>query len=340
MPIAFRPSHLAVLVLCALAMPFAASAASLGASEEPGFRIGLICAGSTSDGGWNQLAKDALESVKKEMGAKVSTVQKVSSDKAGDEMRAFIADGYDIVFAHGYEFLNPAAEVAKAGGKTKLAVSGADAAKPGIVTVDFDLSQASYQIGMLAARLSASGKLGFIGGSRIPSVEACYRGFQAGALSVRKDASVVFTITSWDQPEKSKAQAEALLGDGVDAIYHDVDAASRGIFEAIKEHNAKQPDAPAWVFGSCADQNGNPVCPEATPASAVIRLDATFLRIAKAVKAGTFAPGLVREDIAAGTCVIVFNPKLIGKPITPAMQAEIEAAGTKLASGALKVPEK
>ena len=324
---------LAVLALTLSALPLAAAA-------EGGMKVALICSGSTSDGGWNQLAKEGIEAVKQEFGASLSIEQKVTPDKAGDEMRAYAADGYDLVIAHGYEFLNPAAEAAKAGVKTKYAVSGADAAKDGIVTVDFDLSQASYQVGILAARLSASGKLGFIGGSRIPSVEACYRGFQAGALSVRKDASVVFTITSWDQPEKSKAQAEALLGDGVDAIYHDVDAASRGIFEAIKEHNAKQPGAPAWVFGSCADQNGNPVCPEATPASAVIKLDATFLRIAKAVKAGTFAPGLVREDIAAGTCVIVLNPKLIGKPITPAMQAEIEAAGTKLASGELKVPEK
>ena len=225
----------------------------------------------------------------------------------------------------------------KTAGDTRIAVSGADVARPGIVTVDFDVSHASYQIGILAARLSKTGKLGFIGGGEIPSVKACYRGFLAGARSVRPDATAAYTITSWDQPQQSKAQAEALLAQGVDAIYPDVDAASRGVFEAIKAHNAKGGER-AWVFGCVADQNANPICPDAMPASAVIRLGDTFLALAKSVQAGTFAPGLVQENIARGTCVLVLNPTLLGTAVGTALQAEVEAAGRALAAGEIAIP--
>jgi len=309
-------------------------ACGLGAEE---LKIALLCTGSVTDGGWNQLAKEGIDQVARTLGAKVSVLQKVSQEKAGDELRDYAAEGYHLVIAHGYEYLNPAAEAAKSAGTMAIVVCGADVAKPGIVTIDFDLSHASYQVGILAARLSKTGKLGFIGGAPIPSVKACYRGFLAGARSVRPDATVAETYTSWDQPQQSKAQTEALLAQGVDAIYPDVDAASRGVFEAIAAHNAKG-GARAWVFGCVADQNANPICTDAMPASAVINLGETFLALAKAVQAGTFTPGLRREDLARGTCVLILNPALLGTVVTPALKAEVESAGVKLAAGEIAIP--
>jgi basic membrane protein A len=321
--------------ILALACLFvAASAASAGEA----LKIGLICSGSVTDGGWTQLAKEAMDQVKARLGAQVSVIQKVSADKAGAEMRDYAADGYQLVIAHGYEFLNPAAEVAKTITATKFAVSGADAARPGIVTLDFDVSQASCQLGIIAGRVTKTGKLGFVGGAPFPSVKACYRGFLAGARSVRPDVTVAEAYTSWDEPVKSKAQVEAFLKQGIDLVYHDVDAASRGVFEAIKEHNAADVDHPAYVFGCVADQNANAICPEATLACAVIRLDEAFMRLAVAVRDGTFKAGLERQNIALGTCIAVLNPRLVGGLLTPALQAEVEAAGRRLVAGTLVVP--
>lgn len=311
---------------------------ALAAHAGEALKIGLICSGSVTDGGWNQLAKEAIDQVKIRLGAQVSVIQKVTADKAGDELRDYAGDGYQLVIAHGYEFLNPAAEVAKTITATKFAVSGADVAKPGIVTLDFDVSQASYQLGIIAGRLTKTGKLGFVGGSPIPSVKACYRGFLAGARSVRPEVTVAEAYTSWDEPVKSKAQAEAFFKQGIDLVYHDVDAASRGVFEAVKEHNAKDPAAPVYVFGCVANQNANPICAEFTLASAVIKLDEAFFRLAVAVRDGTFKAGIERENIALGTCVAVLNPKLIGALLTPAIQAEVEAAGKQLAAGTLVIP--
>lgn len=305
-------------------------------AAEP-LKIGLLCTGSVTDGGWNQLAKEGIEQVKRDLKAEVVILQKVTQDKAGDELRAFAADGFHLVIAHGYEYLVPAAEVA-ATTPMKIAVSGADVAKPGIATLDFDVSQASYQLGVIAGTLTKTGKLGFIGGAPFPSVKACYRGFFAGAKSVRPDVTVAEAYTSWDEPVKSKQQAEAFFAQGIDLVYPNVDAASRGVFEAVKERNAKDPAKPVYVFGCVADHNANPICPQFTLASAVIRLDATFRSVADAVAAKTFTAGVVRENLARGTCVAVLNPKLIGGVLTSAIQDLVAKSGKDLVAGAITIP--
>jgi basic membrane protein A len=340
------PRVLALLASVLLAV--SALGAPLAAADQPAFKIGLILTGSATDGGWNQLAKDGLDRIKDGLHADVSVIQKVSGDKAGDVMREYAADHCDLIIAHGYEYLNPAVEAAKGAGACKIAVSGADVAKPGIATVDFDLSQASYLMGIAAARVSRTGKLGFIGGEKYPSVTACYRGFLAGAKSVRADATVAEAYTSWDQPALSKSQAEAFFGQGIDVVFHDVDSASRGIFEAVQEHNAaaktaqdaasKTPVDKVWAIGSCADQNANQACADAMIGSAVIRLDHAFERLALAVKAGKFPEGVQTENLASGTCVAVLNPAQIGKGIPATVADELTAAQAKLIAGTITIP--
>lgn len=335
MPTPFR-SCLPSPLLTAAAVALLGSGAATAADS---LQVGLILAGSQTDGGWNQLAKEAIDTLAHDLHAKVSVLQKVTPDKAGDEMRGYANDGYQLVICHGYEFLNPAATMAASLSTTHFAVSGADVGKPNLVSLDFDLSQASYEVGILAARMSTSGKLGFIGGSKIPSVEACFRGFAAGAKHVRPDIVVTETFTSWDQPEKSKAEAEALMQQGVDGIFHDVDAASRGIFEAIAEHNQTAAAHPVHVYGSVANQNANPVAGTWMPASAVIHLDQAFEALAREVQAGSWKPGVRHEDLGTGTCVLVLNPTFVAThQIAPSVQQELSDADAHLRAGTLTVP--
>ena len=299
-------------------------------------RIALICSGSVTDGGWNQEGKDAILVVQKKLHAHVSILEHISPVRAVDVMRSYAMRGYNLVIGHGYEFLIPATQVAAMGGKTKFAVSGADTTKPGVLTLNFDLAQPSYQLGILAAMLSKTGKIGFIGGEAIPSVVACYRGFAAGAKSINPKIKVAAAYTSWDQPALSKSQAQAFIQQGIDVIYQNVDAASRGVFEAVAQAN-KSHNSPVYVFGSNSDQNNNPTCSRYTPASAVIRLDRAFLRVASQVQRGTFKAGVAPENLRNNVCIVVLNPKLIGTVITPAMQKALAKAQRELLSGKVHV---
>ena len=334
--LSLRRVHGPAAILAFYLLVFSGAVGSSAAAIKGPLRIAFICSGSVTDGGWNQEGKDAILVVKKTLHAHVSILEHISPVRAVNVMRSYAMRGYNLIIGHGYEFLIPAAQVAAIGGKTKFAVSGADTTKPGVLTLNFDLAQPSYQLGILAAMLSKTGKIGFIGGEAIPSVVACYRGFTAGAKSVNRTIKVAAAYTSWDQPALSKSQAQAFIQQGIDVIYQNVDAASRGVFEAVAQAN-KSGRGPVYVFGSNSNQNNNPTCSAYTPASAVIRLDRAFLRVAVQVKDGTFKSGVAPENLQNGVCIVVLNPKLIGSVITPAMQKAVARARQELLTGKVRV---
>jgi len=317
-----------------------------GASGGGGkMKVGLLVVGSTSDGGWNQQAKDALDKLAASENLDVRVRQQVGKDGAADAIRQFDSQGYALVIAHGYEYLEAAKELSDPSKgnavKVKIAVSGGDVDNPNFQSLEYDLSGASYQLGIVAAKVSKSGKLGFIGGAKFPTVLAMQRGFQAGAKSVNPSVTFAEAWPGWDDPSKAKREAEAFISQGVDVIMQDVDAASRGVFEAVKENNAKPFTAPrtvVYTFGANSDQNANPVCPDYTLASAVIKMDLAFGGAVKQVKDGSFKGGIVKEGIASGVSVAVLNPKLTGKVIDAETQKQVDEAAKKLASGDITIP--
>ncbi|HMD53717.1 MAG TPA: BMP family protein [Phycisphaerae bacterium] len=303
--------------------------------------IAFIVSGSYTDGGWSENGKNAILAVAKQFGAHVSAVEHVTPIQAVSVMRDYaVNDNYDVVIGHGYEFLTPAQQVAAMGTNTKFIVSGTDQSAPNVMALNFDLSQPSYALGVLAAHMTKTGKLGFIGGEAAPAVTVCYRGFLAGARSVNPKITVAESYTDWNQTALSKSQAEAYIQQGVDVIYQDVDAASQGVFEAVSQANQNPTlhDHPVYVFGSNSNQNNNPTCSQYTLASAVIYMDTAYAKAIKSVKDGTFEPGVVTENAQNGVCVVVLNPKLIGTVITPDMVKDVDAADAEILAGKIQIP--
>ena len=313
------------------------------AGDKGAIKVGLILPGSASDGGWNQLANEAMTKVAKEQGLDLQVRSQIKPENAADALRQFDAKGYALVIAHGFEYLDAAKELtdpAKPGTvKVKIAVSGGNADNPHFQSLLYDLAPASYELGVIAAKVSKTGKLAFIGGEPVPPVTAMKRGFEAGAKSVNPNATVTEQYTGWDDPGKAKKQVEAFIQQGCDVIMQNVDAASSGVFEAVAESNKKLGDHPdIYTFGANSDQNGNAICSDFTLASAVIRLDVAFGKVVELVKANSFKGGLVTEDVSNGVAVAVLNPKLTGKVIDADTQKLVEEAAKKLAAGQIKIP--
>ncbi|MGN6367498.1 MAG: BMP family protein [Phycisphaerae bacterium] len=312
-------------------------------NNAPPMNVGLLVSGSTSDGGWNQLAQTSLNNLGTRDNLNIVPRQQVSKDTAPDAIRQFDAQNFPLVIAHGFEYIEAAKELTDPSRgtpvKTKIVVSGSDVNNPNFESLYYDLSGASYQLGIVAAKVSKTRKLGFIAGEPIPTVTAMLHGFEAGAKSVNPSITVSAQYTGWDDPSKAKSQAEAFMQQNVDVIMQNVDAASRGVFEAVKEHNAAaNKSTTAYTFGANSDQNDNPVCPDYTLASAVIKMDIAFDRVIQQVKDNKFTGGLIKDDLASGVSVAVLNPKLVGKVIDPATQQLLDDAAKKIASGEVKIP--
>jgi basic membrane protein A len=316
--------------------PATSPTTTAAAATDTPLKIGLLVTGSTSDGGWNQLASDNLNKIAAaQKDVEVRIRQQVTKDTAPDAVRQFEAGGYAVVIGHGYEYLDMAKELTDPSKpdavKCKIVVSGGDVDSPNYQSLSYDLAGASYQLGVVAGKLTKTGKLGFIGGEEVPPLIAMMRGFEAGARSVNPNITISAQYTGWDDPSKAKKQAEAFMEQGVDMILQNVDAASRGVFEAVKEHDDKLAAGAnkVYTFGANSDQNANPVCPEDTLGSAVIKLDVAFDRLIKSVKDGTYKGGLIKENLDNGVCVAVLNPTLVGTIIPTDLAAKVNAI-TKL----------
>ena len=75
-------------------------------------------------------------------------------------------------------------------------------------------------------------------------------------------------IGSWNDVAAAKEAGVALLGRGVDILIHNTDAASFGVFQAVRE--ARDAGRNVWAMGMNLDQND--VAPELILWSAMIKI--------------------------------------------------------------------
>ena len=61
----------------------------------------------------------------------------------------------------------------------------------------------AYLLGALAAMVSKTGVIGFIGGERYPNLINVYEGYKQGAKAIDNNIEVLDTyLNDWDSPEK------------------------------------------------------------------------------------------------------------------------------------------
>ena len=276
------PQRFAFL-LVPLAVLAGCTAAGEGGTDDAAFRAALLTAGPVSDAGWYAGAYEGLLLLQDSLGAQVSHQQTRTPAEFDEAFFSYASTGYDLVFAHGFEYQDAAMRAAERFPGTTFVVSGGGRFADNVVPLIFELEQGSYLAGMIAAGMSRSGVLGMVGGVAIPPVEGTFLAFEAGARAVDPDVEVLESFTgSWDDVSAAKEAAVAQLGRGADVIIHNVDAASFGVFQAVRE--AVAGGDTAWALGMNRDQNE--VAPDVILGSAVIRIPESFLETAVAWQEG------------------------------------------------------
>ena len=267
--------------------------------------------------------------IRDSLGAHISHIQTKTPAEFDENFRQYGAQHFDIVFGHGFEFQDAARRVAPEFPKTLYVTTSGTTAGPNLAGMTFGFADASYLAGTLAASVSKSKLLGVLGGTALPPVVESFRAFAQGAHAVDPTIKVVTSyIGNWDDVSAGKEQALAQIGQGVDVIFQNADAAGLGVFQAARER------AGIYVIGSNSNQNG--IAPDVTLASVVIDLPLAFLTIAKQVQAGTFKPRVVELGEASHVVTLVLNPSLVSR-IPPAARARIDSLQERMLAGQLTV---
>jgi basic membrane protein A len=301
-----------------------------GSRGAPGsvFRVALLTPGPISDAGWNAGAYEGLKAIEKELGAHVSHVQVRSPSEFEEQFRSYASQGYNLCIGHGFEFQDAAARVAARYPKTVFVTTSGSRTAPNLAPIVFELEQATYLCGLVAGRMSRTGKAGMVGGVELPSIRSTFLAFAGGMKDVRPDADVRTVFTgSFEDVAAAKAAALALADQGCDFLFQNADNAALGVFSAAAERRIR-------AFGSNRDQNA---LSPAILASAVIDMPRAFVETARRVKEGRFDGMPLRYGLASGVVSFVWSPTQRGT-VPPAVVAEVERVKREIASGRRTVP--
>ena len=291
------------------------------------FRVALITPGSIADAAWNSGAYAGLLQIRDSLGASISHVEALTPAAQEEALRSYASQGYDIIFANGFEFQEPAERVAASYPAPVFVINSGSRAVGKVVPLVFRIEEATYLAGMVAGGLSKSGMIGFIGGVELPPVRRGQEGWTNGAHAVNPAiVSRTTYLNNWEDAASGREAALALLRLGADMLHHNADAAALGAFQAVKETEG------AYIFGANADQTS--LAPERVVGSAVIDLAHAFLLVAREVENGTLQSQPKSFGLAGDVLRYVPNPKLAAL-VPGELAARVAAAADSIAEGTL-----
>ena len=294
--------HIAVLAVVPLVLA-CGSRAPEQKHTTGSFRVALLTPGPISDQSWNGGAYQGLLRIRDSLGAQISHIQTKTPAEFEENFRQYGAEGYDLVFGHGFEFQNAAKAVAPSYPKTQYVVTSGNISSGNVSGMVFGFAEPSYLAGMLAGSMTRTNRIGLIGGTELPPVRESFQSFAQGVRAVNPSARVVTSyIGNWDDVSAGKEQALAQLASGVDVIFQNADAAGLGVIQAVREASH------AYVFGTNSNQND--IAPEVTLGSVAIDLPHAFLTVARQVHDHSFVPGLITLGMRQQVVDLILNPRL------------------------------
>jgi basic membrane lipoprotein Med (substrate-binding protein (PBP1-ABC) superfamily) len=289
--------------------------------------VGLITPGSIADAAWNSGAYSGLLMIRDSLQVAVSHVEARTPGDQEEQLRTYAAQGFGLVFGHGFEFQDAAERVARDFPNTVFVITSGARVTGNVVPLILKLSDATFLAGMVAGAITKSNQIGYVGGMELPPVKLAYLAWEAGAKHVNPAVESRETyLNNFDDAVAGREAALAMIQLGVDVLHHNADAAGLGLFQAAKESPG------VYIFGANADQTE--LAPERVVGSAVIDLPAAFLRVAREVKEGRFTPKVETFGLEGGIIKYVPNPAL-DSLIPEHIRKWVAAAAESIAAGTL-----
>jgi basic membrane lipoprotein Med (substrate-binding protein (PBP1-ABC) superfamily) len=321
---------------CAALLALLALASACGGEPAPraAFQVALLTPGSIADGGWNAGAHDGLLAIRDQLGAEVRHVETRTPAEFEEGFRDFAGRGFALVFGHGFEYQEAAARVGAEFPATVFVTTSGSTVRPNVAPMVFELEQATYLCGILAARLSETGVVGLIGGIDLPSIRSTFLAFRGGAEATRPDVRVREVFTgNFDDVAAAREAALALMEEGADLLLHQANDAGRGVLRAVAER--AQQGRRVFAFGT--NRNQNEMAPEVVLASATLDIPAAFVAVARRVRDGGFRPEPQRLGMREGIVALEVNPRLRER-VPAEVWDEVARAEARIRSGELVVP--
>ena len=301
--------------------------------------VGMVFdVGGLGDKSFNDLAYQGLVRARDELGITFEYFEPTQSSDREAALRLFAQGEANLIIGVGFLFTDDIRAVARDFPEKRFVCidyswTEGEAVPPNLVGLKFREEEGSYLVGALAAMVSDSKVLGFVGGMDIPLIHKFEAGYRAGALHEEPGARVLVnyagvTGDAFKNPAKGKELALAQIAQGADVIYHASGSTGLGVFEAVREKQK-------LAIGVDADQSAE--APGLVLTSMVKRVDRVVYDEIQRVKEGRFEGGVKILGLKDHGVDYVRN-ETNARWITPQRQARLEELSRAIADGTIQVP--
>ncbi len=216
------------ILIAVTAAMLATGAGLFGASAADKLKVGFIYLGPVGDLGWTYQHDLGRLAMLKEFGDKVETTFLENVSEGPDSERSIeqlARAGNKLIFTTSFGYMEPTLKVAKKYPNVHFEHATGYKRNPNMSTYSGRFYEGRYIQGIIAAKMSKSGVLGYIASFPIPEVISGINATMLGAQTINPNIKVkVIWANTWFDPGKEADAAKALLDQGADVIMQHTDS--------------------------------------------------------------------------------------------------------------------
>jgi basic membrane protein A len=296
-------------------------------------RVAMITSESgLGDHSFNDMMNVGMKRAVKELGVRYVVIQPRSISDFEPTLVRAAGLHFDVIIGSSFDMIKPMQQAAALFPQQKFGLIdvGPTPVAPNVestVTKDWE---GSFLVGAIAARVSKTGIIGFVGGKDIPIIHRFFIGYYYGAEMAKPGIKVLEAYSgTFTDPAAGKEYTLAQINRHADIVFAVAGATSAGVIDAARSSHTE-------AIGVDSDENC--MAPGSVMTSMVKRVDTQSFNIIQAVENDGFRGGGVRwyglkeggVDFAMDGC----NTGLIPQPVVD----YANSLRAKVISGQIVVP--
>ena len=317
-------------------------------TDNVNFKVGMmIDSGTIDDKSFNQGTWEGILAYTKDhKGVKGQHVQP-NGETTADYLSAadnLMMAGNNVIIAPGFKFEEAITELQTANPEVSFVILDGEPATmaENTTAIYFAEHEAGFLAGVAAALQSQTGKVGFIGGMKIPAVERFGWGYLAGVAYANENYATNVEVVDYQYQgtfydvQGGQMMAGGMYDKGIDIIFSAAAAVGNGVINEAKART--EAGEKVYVIGVDVDQYDEGLMNDGSSVvltSAIKRIDVAVYDALKAYGEGNFPGGqiITMDAKTNGVGLPETNPNL-----TTDTQAKVDDTLAQIQSGALVVP--
>jgi len=333
------------LLLCLPAcVTFAVGGREAGGSGSK-LRVALLINGTLGDKSFHDSANNGMTMIRDRLGCQTRVVE-VGYDESKWEpaLRDICDEKYDVVICGTWQMQEIVTRLAPEYPNQKMIVydtsmdyaSDSKKAFKNIYSIEYKQNEGSYLAGVLAASMSKSGIIGFVGGMDNTVIRDFLVGYIQGAKDVNNSIKVIPSfVGNFSDTAKAKELTFAQYQMGADVVFSVAANAGEGTLQASKERNR-------LVIGVDSDQamlyqSSDPVLANLIMSSMLKRVDQSIYLAIEQALAGKLAWGTRVELGINEECVGLADNPIYQKVVPANVRSLINSYNDKIKAKQIRV---